>query len=273
MSDENNGGNAPANNPYIPPQIQSPMPDLYRAEGQGQGQPSGERENPARNAPEPKPTPHPDMSKPPAKPGEVRVAPVWVDPNEWAATQSRMNDLMEFKRKSQELEDMRESERVRILAEKGQVEEALKITTERHETRYKELERQATEMKSRWLEERRDSVINDALTGKQFVGTDPSRTAAMLRRLLSDEVEAFLDSGGKPAVRDRTTMRPAAEYLKERLESPEYAVFFAATHRGGAGTDGTRAPAAPDKTKGSDPNAEFAAWFLKQKEDQRNARF
>ena len=53
---------------------------------------------------------------------------------------------------------------------------------------------------------------------------------------------------------DRETRRPAADYLKERLDSPEFAVFFTATHRGGAGSDGTRTQAANGT---EDPTSEY----------------
>ncbi len=94
----------------------------------------------------------------------------------------------------------------------------------------------------------------------------------MVRRLLEGEVEAIRDDRGKPVIRHKTTLKPASEFLKERLDSPAFAVFFAATHRGGSGTDGARPAAATPKT-GDDSYDAFAASFKATREASRQGKF
>ena len=67
----------------------------------------------------------------------------------------------------------------------------------------------------------------------------------MVRRLIQDEFETVRDASGVLVVRDRASGRPAAEAIRERLDSPQYAIFFAPSSRGGSGSDGTRPPASP----------------------------
>lgn len=71
----------------------------------------------------------------------------------------------------------------------------------------------------------------------------------MVRKLLELEIESVIGPEGAPITRDRTTLRPAADYLKERLTSSEseFAAFLAPNKpSGGSGTDGTRPPATPN---------------------------
>ncbi len=239
-----------------------------RDQGQGRGQ---DRDDPHR-IPAPLP-PHPDLTREPARPGEARVNPIWVNPDDWNRTQNEIRSLQDFKRNVDKELEMREAERIKTLAEKGQVEEALSTLRAGYEKKFTEMSTRAQDVESKWLEERRNAAINDTLAGRQFTGADPKATAAILRRVLEQEIEAVRDANGNPVIRDRLTLRPAAEYLQERLNSPDLAVFFAPFNpRGGAGTDGAR-PAAASPKSPEDPNMAFAAAFMKKKEEARNARF
>src|SRR4051812_13890133 len=96
--------------------------------------------NPVASSPSQPPSPpsqqaHPDLSKPPAGPGESRPSPIWIDPAEHAANQARLQSLEEFKRQADQLAELKDNERVRLLAEKGQLDEAFKQTNERHEAK------------------------------------------------------------------------------------------------------------------------------------------
>ncbi len=152
------------------------------------------------------------------------------------------------------------------------MDEALKQLNDNYSKKIAEYAEKARTIETSWLDERLSTQIDAVLAGRAFVGADPTATAAMVRRLLKDEIEAVRDDKGSPVIRDRKTLRPAAEYLKERLDSPDFAVFFAATNRGGAGTDGARPAAATPNTPGN-PNEEFAKMFLAAKAASQNARF
>jgi hypothetical protein len=218
--------------------------------------------------------PHPDMAKPPAGPGEMRAAQVYMPHEEYAAIQKELADLRTFRQAEAERAEAETRARLKAELEKGRVEESLKALDESHKAKMQAEIDRAESLRTRWLEEKRTAVLNEALTGITFAGPNPQATAAMVRKLLAEEVEATLDSQGNPVVVDRTTRRPAVDYLRERLSAPEFAVFHAATTRGGVGTDGARPNATP--TPGGqpeNPNAAFAAWFRDQRESSRNARF
>lgn len=236
----------------------------------GPAAPNGTSPAPAMPAPL---TPHPDLSKPPATNGEPpRVAPIWVAPDDWTAQQGELQKLRSFKAEADRVAEQREQERIRLMAEKGQLKEAFDLQEANHAKKLAEYQGQARAIEAEWLNGHLATTITEALAGRTFAGVDPGKTAAMVRRILAEEVEAVRDDRGRPVIRDKSTLKPASEYLKERLESPELSLFFAATHRGGSGADGARPAAATPKNPG-DPNAVFAAAFLKAQEDAKNARF
>lgn len=217
-------------------------------------------------------SPHPDLATPPAKPGDApRVAPIWVAPDDWTAQQGELQKLRSYKAEQDRVAEVKEQERIRLMAEKGQLKEAFDLQEANHAKKLHEYATQAKQIETEWLDEKRTAAISEAMTGRTFTGADPAKTAAMVRRLLEGEVEAIRDDRGRPVIRDKATLKPASEFLKERLESPEFAVFFAATNRGGSGTDGARPAAATPKN--GDPNSAFAAAYLAKQADAKNARF
>lgn len=221
----------------------------------------------------PKPLPkHPDLQRPPAAAGEVRPATIYMNPEEYTRKEQELQQLREYKAQQQALYDQAEAARIKALADKGQIEEAFKQMQERHQAEAAKYREQAITIEREWLRERSDTEINAVLAGRTFAGADPQATAAIVRRLLSDEVEAVRDAQGNPVIRDRKTLRPAAEYLKERLEAPDMAIFFAATHRGGSGTDGARPAAATPKAQ---PGSfeEWAEAYREQAKAAQGARF
>lgn len=228
---------------------------------------------PAQASPDlPKPLPkHPDFQQPPAAQGEARPATIYMKPEEYTQLQQELQNLRDYRSQQQALYDQAEAARIKAMADKGQTEEAFKQLQEKHQSEIARIREQAVTIEREWLGERRDSAINAALAGRSFSGSDPQATAAIVRRLLSEEVEAVRDASGSPVIRDRKTLRPAADYLKERLESPELAIFFAANHRGGSGTDGARPAAATPTQPGS--FEDFAKAFRDRQAAAQGARF
>jgi hypothetical protein len=212
---------------------------------------------------EPQPTTppaHPDFAKPPAVQGENRQANIWVPPDVWAQQQQQIQELRQWKDQHDKVLEAKENERLKIMAEKGQIEQAFTESNAAHDKRLTEVKAQLDQRERAWLDEKRNQAINEAMTGRIFVGQDDNartRTAAMVRTLLEREVEAVIGPSGAPIVRDRTTLRPAAEYLRERLTAPdsEFAVLLAPSKSGGgAGTDGTRTLAI---TPSNDPTGDY----------------
>jgi hypothetical protein len=151
--------------------------------------------------------------------------------------------------------DAKEADRIRALADRGRIEEALTQQRQSFEsklnesmTRYAELERQV-------LAERKGSVIAQAFAGRTFVGDTPERqaeAAMQVKALLDARFEAVRDASGSLVVREKATGRPANDVIRETLDSPSFAHFFAPSSRGGAGGDATRsAPGQPPPKPGS----------------------
>jgi hypothetical protein len=140
--------------------------------------------------------------------------------------------------------EAKEAERLDALAKAGKWQESHEALRKEAESGKREWQSKYEQLDSRVLAKVRDATIAEALNGRSFAG-DPVKTAALVRRLLADEIEASRDAQGNEIVYDRMTRRPAVDYLKERLESPEFSVFFAPNNRGGAGTDGTRSAGSP----------------------------
>lgn len=185
-------------------------------------------------------TRHPGFDQPPAGPNETRPAQVYMTPEAYQAILAEREELLALKAKAEKDAEAKEGERLAALAKAGQVEEALAETRKQAEAKARESDKRYQTVETAWLNEKRTAAIAEALNGRAFVGEKPETTAALVRKLLSDEIEASLDTQGNPAVYDRTTRRPAAEYLKDRLQSPDFAIFFKADNRGGAGADGAR---------------------------------
>lgn len=161
--------------------------------------------------------------------------------------------------------DRKEQARLRALAEKGQVEEALAQQRKGWESKYSESEKRYQDLEREVLSDRRANVLESAFAGRQFAGeTDDDRASAAedLRRLLAPEFEA-VRRDGRIDVRHKATGRPAAEVLKEVLDGRRYARYFA-SKGGGSGSNPAGGSPPPANPAGGDDflarNArEFAA--------------
>ena len=163
--------------------------------------------------------------------------------------------------------EAKEAERLRALAEKGQIEEALAQQRKAWEQKHAEAVSRYTQLEQQVHAERKNSAIAEAFHGRTFVGETPEQkaaTAAMVRRLLQDDFETTRDASGALVVREKVSGRPAAEVLRERLDSPQFAIFFAPSSRGGSGTEGTRPPASLQPTQPGSLEAIVSDWRNRQ---------
>ncbi len=144
--------------------------------------------------------------------------------------------------KSAELE-AKESERIKALADKGRIEEAFNQQRQTLEARLNESNTRYVELERQVFNERKKSMIAEAFAGRTFVGNSPERqaeTARQVRSLLEAQFETIRDDSGALFVKDKISGRPAAEVIRESLDSPSFAHFFAPSSQGGAGVDATR---------------------------------
>lgn len=190
---------------------------------------------------------------------------------EYRRLQSLESQLREHQRLQEATVEAKEAERLRALAEKGNVEEALAQQREAWERKHAEAQARYASLERQVFGERKAAAIAEAFHGRSFVGETAEQkaaAAAMVRRLLSDEFETVRDSSGALVVREKATGRPATEAIAERLDSPQYAIFFAPSARGGSGTDGARPFAAPAPGKPGSLEAIAHQWRDRQNQYQ-----
>ncbi len=177
---------------------------------------------------------------PPGAGGEApgsSTIPLTVE--EYQRLRSLEKQLEEFQKLQQSALEAKEAERLRVLAEKGQIEEALAQQRKTWEQKHAEAVSRYTQLEQQVHAERKNAAIAEAFHGRTFVGETPDQraaTAAMVRRLLQDDFETTRDASGALVVREKVSGRPAAEVLRERLDSPQFAIFFAPSSRGGSGS-------------------------------------
>ena len=212
-------------------------------------QPPGQAEPPPASEP-------PSQVAPPMPPMDAHAGYVWLRPDEHAENQRRAKlmeeQLLEYRREA----DKREAERIKLMAEKGQLDQAFQLLRERHDKEINEERTLRQQREQAWLGEKVRQAISEAMAGRHFTGADPTKTAGMVARMLELEVEAIIGPTGAPVVRHKLSLEPAEGYLKRRLDDPtaEFAVCLAARKpEGGSGTDGSRPPAAPQQTQAPTP--------------------
>lgn len=166
--------------------------------------------------------------------------------------------------------DLKETERLKALAEKGQVEEAMTQQRKAWETKIAETVAAHAKLESEVREHHREAVITNAFSGLTFAGDTPEQkafAASAVRRELADELETSRDASGVLHVRQKGTGIPADQFIREKLANPRYAGILAAAKTGGTGGGGDRPaigePAAPPKPFEPGSVAERVANFMK----------
>lgn len=190
----------------------------------------------------------PSFQRPPVgAPGGPPIPPtIPLTVEEYQRLRGLEGQLAEYQRTQQAAMEAAEAARLKALADKGQVEEALEQQRKTWEQKHAEATTRYSQLEQQVFGERKEAVLSEAMNGRQWYGETPEQraaTAGMARRLLQDEFETVRDASGALVVREKASGRPAAEVIRERLDSPSFAVFLAPTTRGGSGVDASRPPA------------------------------
>lgn len=197
------------------------------------------------------PEPHPSLQRPPTgAPGGPELPPtIALTLPEYHRLRDVERQLNDFHESAQKDLEAKEQARIQVLAEKGQIEEALKQQRAAWEQKHAEATSKFMALESQVLEERLDTVFTKAFMGRECIGQTAEQkalTAAMLINTLKSEFIAEREpSSGSIVTIHKPTRRPAADVLKEMLDSPLYSQYFAPTVRGGSGSDASRPPAIP----------------------------
>lgn len=193
------------------------------------------------------PPPSGTFLKPPAGPGEgPKTVPYPVDyVDELRTKAAKLSSLEQQWQAEREAAEAKQNE---IMAQKGEVEQAFANERNTWQAKLQTAEQKYTSLRDRLYSERLDATINEALMGRELAGGDEKTKAAAAsyaRKVLRDDLIVVEGDDGTINVVDKASRRPAADVLRERLSSPELAIFLAPSTRGGSGTDGARPPANP----------------------------
>jgi hypothetical protein len=195
------------------------------------------------------PPPAAPPTAPPAEPGKGPQV-ISVLPDDWKAMHERLAKFEQREAERQREIDTQQKAALEAQAAKDGTQKQFQEYQSAQELRFNEMKGKFDVQEREILTEKLNGVIAEALGGIKLVpapGVDPSVIYGQVKRLLMDEIEATKDATGRPTVRDKKTFRPALEYLKERLASPEYAIYLAPTTKGGSGTG----PAAQNRPPGT----------------------
>lgn len=151
-----------------------------------------------------------------------------------------------------------ESDRLKLLAEKGQYEEALRQHQKRSEEEIKKAVVEREQIQQRYLDRERSLAVNDATAGASFANEFAARQA---RQILESKFDVVVNPATNTAeVVDKVTRRPAADVAREWLAGPEAAHFLAPKGKGGS-------PSSPgnSQTDGGDATADEGALTFEQR--------
>lgn len=159
-----------------------------------------------------------------------------------AVTAEQLQEFVSWKRqlddinrvKAEEIE-AKERERAMALAKAGDAETALKTTDARWEAKLAESNSKYTTLQEQFNRAEMNRVLTDLMPIERFHGSDALADA---RAKIAANLEIIADSTGTPTVREKGTMRPAAEVIAEKLASAQFAHFLKPTTGGGAGGGG-----------------------------------
>jgi hypothetical protein len=168
------------------------------------------------------------------------------------------------------LAEAKEQERLKALAEKGEVEKALTTLRESKEEEIRKANERANALESQILGGEKRTVVTASMLGTEFVS---EIAASQARMILDARFEAIRDAAGNIAVRDKATLRPAGEVIKEWLASPESAHFRKPSTTGGAGSRGGERTAATGAAAEPEDVNEALIQMLRDKHTRKDTSY
>lgn len=165
---------------------------------------------------------------------------VQLSPNDYQALVADRLTLETMRAESKRAAEETEQRRLQALAEKGQVEQALKEFREAKERELATERDKVARLETQMLTNAKDSAIAKALG----VVTLRPELAGAAYTLVAAELESVRDAAGQIVVVHRFTRQPADEWIKGWLASPTGQAMLPPTTTGGAGASGGGRPAA-----------------------------
>lgn len=183
--------------------------------------------------------PAPAQAQPTSPPQPPEPTKIHLSVEEYQQFTRASARLAEIEAENRRQAEAKEQERLRIMAEKGQAEQALNTLREAKEVEIRKAEERYATLEQKWLGEKKAVTIAGALDGVKPLS---AVAAQQMKQLIDLRLIASLDANGQPLVKDAATGRPAAEYIKEAIASGEFDHFLEPGSRGGAGAAGTHRP-------------------------------
>jgi hypothetical protein len=140
--------------------------------------------------------------------------------------------------------DRKEKERIKALADKGEVEKALTTQEESYKGKLTDADKRYSTLEQRFLGKEKSLVVATGMAGLEFA-SDFAR--ADMQRSLEQDFVSRLDSSGEPAVVDPISGRPAIEVIRERIKSGRYDHCLKPSARGGNPVGSGHKPPPPDR--------------------------
>jgi hypothetical protein len=142
-----------------------------------------------------------------------------------------------------------EQQRIRLMAEKGDIEKALTTQEANYKGKLDEQSQKYTTLEQRFLGKAKSLAVAEGMANLEFA-SDFAR--ADMQRSLEQDFVSRLDSSGEPAVVDPISGRPALEVIRERIKSGRYDHCLNPTSRGGNPVGSGHKP--PPSEKPTDPD-------------------
>jgi hypothetical protein len=188
--------------------------------------PEANPENPVTGGGDPAPTPKPETANPTG---------VVLTPAEYKALLEDRNKLAAKEAEAQAAAKLAEEARIAKLAADGKWQEALNKSAEAKDAEIAQFKGRAEQLLSERLTDKKEVAISAALAGVQWANEFAMSDA---RAVLDSRFEAVRDDAGTISVVDKATRRPAADVVKEWINSPASAHYRAPSTTGGSGSKG-----------------------------------
>lgn len=180
----------------------------------------------------------------PAVPAPATPAPLAAESPKISLTIEEYQRLAALQAKLAEIElektrELAEKEEARIkaLADKGEVEKAFTALRDSKDKEIREAKEKLDALEREQLASKKDATITAAIAGADVI----PEMVADLRDLLNLRYEAVRDPGGQMVVREKATLRPAADALRDYFAAPASAYYRKSSASGGAGAKGGEA--------------------------------
>jgi hypothetical protein len=190
---------------------------------------------------------------PPPPPALVPAAPASHEKVTLSAEEFRRLLAKENQANAAEAEQVRlryEKQQAEIAAatEAGNHKKALDLAAQQHQEKLNAVEAARVTAEAKAAQQEREILgskvetqVSASFAGRAFVSPEAQ---AQAQQILSGQVEAVRGPDNAVVLREKATGRPAAEFLKEALDSRAFAHFQAAGSAGGAGSQGGDKPGA-----------------------------